>query len=57
VFFFGKKNQKTFTHCARRRRLRDSQPKVFCFFSSEKKILSFSAARTWFSYAPNDLAE
>jgi hypothetical protein len=38
VFFFEKKNQKTFTHGARASRLRrDSGAKVFCFFSSEKK--------------------
>jgi hypothetical protein len=37
MFFFEKKNQKTFDHGVRRRRVRDSQLKVFCFFSSEKK--------------------
>jgi hypothetical protein len=37
VFFFEKKNQKTFINRVRCRRLRDSHPKVFCFFSSEKK--------------------
>jgi len=38
-FFFEKKNQKTFmivTHAAGKNR--DSDVKVFCFFSSEKKI-------------------
>jgi hypothetical protein len=38
MFFFEKKNQKTFAHGARACRLRrDSGAKVFCFFSSEKK--------------------
>jgi hypothetical protein len=38
VFFFEKKNQKTFANGARASRLRrDSGAKVFCFFSSEKK--------------------
>jgi hypothetical protein len=38
VFFFEKKNQKTFALLSRaRRKVRDSNVKVFCFFSSEKK--------------------
>jgi hypothetical protein len=38
MFFFEKKNQKTFDHGARAGRpRRDSGAKVFCFFSSEKK--------------------
>jgi len=41
LFFFEKKNQKTFIYCVRFRRLRDSQSKVFCFFSSEKKTFFF----------------
>jgi hypothetical protein len=34
MFFFEKKNQKTFDYGLRLRRLRDSQSRVFCFFSS-----------------------
>jgi len=41
VFFFEKKNQKTFILSRVRRRVRDSRKKVFCFFSSEKKSLPF----------------
>jgi hypothetical protein len=37
VFFFEKKNQKTFIHGVHCRRLRDSAAKVFCFFFSKKK--------------------
>jgi hypothetical protein len=38
MFFFEKKNQKTFAHGARAGGYgRDSGAKVFCFFSSEKK--------------------
>jgi hypothetical protein len=38
VFFFEKKNQKTFAALARRwHRFRAKVAKVFCFFSSEKK--------------------
>jgi hypothetical protein len=46
MFFFEKKNQKTFDTCARAHRLRrDSGAKVFCFFSSEKKaFLPYAAA-------------
>ncbi len=47
MFFFEKKNQKTFIHGVRRRRLRDSAPKVFCFFFSKKKFFlsSFTLIR------------
>jgi hypothetical protein len=46
VFFFEKKNQKTFATWARScLHLRDQLAKVFCFFSSEKKTLLFSDAR------------
>jgi hypothetical protein len=39
VFFFEKKNQKTFAAWARRcNRLRAQCAKVFCFFSSEKFV-------------------
>jgi hypothetical protein len=43
-FFFEKKNQKTFVimACAAGKN-RDSETKVFCFFSSEKKILFLKA--------------
>jgi hypothetical protein len=38
--FLEKKNQKTFTSSAHAAgENRDSDPKVFCFFSSEKKAL------------------
>jgi len=38
MFFFEKKNQKTFAFWAHARRpLRDSDIKVFCFFFSKKK--------------------
>jgi hypothetical protein len=38
VFFFEKKNQKTFTHGIRLPGYgRDSGAKVFCFFSSERR--------------------
>jgi hypothetical protein len=38
-FFFEKKNQKTFVIMAYAAgKNRDSETKVFCFFSSEKKI-------------------
>jgi hypothetical protein len=38
MFFFEKKNQKTFTNGIRLAGYgRDSGAKVFCFFSSEKK--------------------
>ena len=38
MFFFEKKNQKTFASWrARWGEVRDSDIKVFCFFSSEKK--------------------
>jgi hypothetical protein len=38
VFFFEKKNQKTFVPCCVGPGERTRQgPKVFCFFSSEKK--------------------
>jgi hypothetical protein len=37
-FFFEKKNQKTFASWAHASgKIRDSDIKVFCFFSSEKK--------------------
>ena len=39
MFFFEKKKQKTFTSWARAAgEDRDSDTKVFCFFSSEKKF-------------------
>jgi hypothetical protein len=39
MFFFEKKNQKTFAHWRTSAgEVRDSHRKVFCFFSSEKKI-------------------
>ncbi len=42
MFFFAKKNQKTFASLAHASRWgRDSETKVFCFFSSEKKTLLF----------------
>jgi hypothetical protein len=42
VFFFEKKNQKTFAIWSRRCQcLRDQIAKVFCFFSSEKKTFLF----------------
>jgi hypothetical protein len=41
-FFFEKKNQKTFVYMAHAAgKNRDSDIKVFCFFSSEKKTLLF----------------
>jgi len=41
-FFFEKKNQKTLASFARAAgENRDSDIKVFCFFSSEKKIFLF----------------
>jgi hypothetical protein len=46
MFFFEKKNQKTFICCVLWRRVRDSHSKVFCFFSSEKKtFLSYDIRR------------
>jgi len=39
MFFFEKKNQKTFTPCGPRQPQRARQsPKVFCFFFSKKKF-------------------
>jgi len=39
MFFFEKKNQKTFAHWRTSAgEARDSDSKVFCFFSSEKKL-------------------
>jgi hypothetical protein len=37
MFFFEKKNQKTFVPCSVARR-EHQDIKVFCFFSSEKKV-------------------
>jgi len=38
MFFFEKKNQKTFAHWRTSAgEARDSRPKVFCFFFSKKK--------------------
>jgi hypothetical protein len=49
MFFFEKKNQKTFgpwrTEPGERRRQR---PKVFCFFSSEKKTFLLLPSRRFF---------
>jgi hypothetical protein len=43
MFFFEKKNQKTFVFCRTfPRETRDSANKVFCFFFSKKKSLPFS---------------
>jgi hypothetical protein len=45
-FFFEKKNQKTFIIMARAAgESRDSDVKVFCFFSSEKKALRLNSMR------------
>ncbi len=42
MFFFAKKNQKTFVSLARAgSEVRDSEASVFCFFFSKKKALSF----------------
>jgi hypothetical protein len=44
-FFFEKKNQKTFVIIARAAgEIRDSDIRVFCFFSSEKKTSLLGAA-------------
>jgi hypothetical protein len=40
MFFFEKKNQKTFA-ASPTAGMRSEPKKVFCFFSSEKKILSY----------------
>jgi hypothetical protein len=46
-FFFEKKNQKTFVvKTPFSGQNRDSDIKVFCFFSSEKKALPFFAVHT-----------
>jgi hypothetical protein len=53
MFFFEKKNQKTFTYGARCRRAPHQQSKVFCFFFSKKKtpyFLNCPTSRT----APRD---
>jgi hypothetical protein len=45
MFFFEKKNQKTFISLAYvAGENRDSESKVFCFFSSEKKFFLLTAA-------------
>jgi hypothetical protein len=44
MFFFEKKNQKTFgPWCAGPSDRTRQRPKVFCFFSSEKKAFLFRA--------------
>jgi hypothetical protein len=49
-FFFGKKNQKTFARKELAVPYRAPKPaNVFCFFSSEKKALSF--LNLWHSHA------
>jgi hypothetical protein len=40
MFFFEKKNQKTFDHGVRRRRVRDSANKSFCFFFQKEALSS-----------------
>jgi len=41
MFFFEKKNQKTFSHGVRCRRVRDRSSKVFWFFFSKKNTSSY----------------
>jgi len=44
MFFFEKKNQKTFNTCVRCRRVRDSQGKSFLLLFFKKEDLSFCEA-------------
>jgi hypothetical protein len=45
VFFFEKKNQKTFACCVRFRRVRDSTTKsLLALFSQKRKTFALSAA-------------
>jgi hypothetical protein len=49
VFFFEKKNQKTFTYCGRFRGVRDSTGKSFLllFFKKEDPPLLRAPFKTW----------
>jgi hypothetical protein len=53
MFFFEKKNQKTFDLMERTADpARDSITKVFCFFFSKKKRLPFRSIKAWAGRRP-----